>query len=185
MEFPLQPDFEIISDQFGQLSEQFRRCSHLPAVDQGDGIAQALGTINATLLVQSENIAALQASMAVLNNGLAGLQDTVATLQDTMATLQGSVATLQGSVATLQGSVQRMETRMDTRLLDNYPSQVGEKTNDICGAVTITPRPASSMPRLRIVFTNSNRSGPWQRAKPSHASRRRLLGSMVCLVCIF
>ena len=54
----------MISNQFEQLSEQFRRCAHLPAVNNGDGVAQALGTINANLLTQNDSAAALHEDTA-------------------------------------------------------------------------------------------------------------------------
>lgn len=51
-----QPDFRVISEGFGVLSDQFGRCANLPAIREGDvlnnilnGIREQLGGINARL----------------------------------------------------------------------------------------------------------------------------------------
>jgi hypothetical protein len=44
-----QPDFSIISDHFGQLSEQFQHCANLPAVNEGAELRESLATLTTTV----------------------------------------------------------------------------------------------------------------------------------------
>ena len=56
----LQPDFTVISGGFDLLSQQFLRCAHLPAVDQGARFAQALEAINNQIMALRQDVRELR-----------------------------------------------------------------------------------------------------------------------------
>ncbi|QUC23176.1 uncharacterized protein UV8b_07417 [Ustilaginoidea virens] len=108
-----QPNFGLISEGFGSLSEQFALCANLPAVNNGDRLVTTLQTILNRLVQLNEKADALDRKVEDLRS------DMSAERRNAIARLQNS------SVMSVSEDLVALHNPATGALINNFPPTLG------------------------------------------------------------